>query len=143
MNENIVQCPTCQKYVYIVNKHTCCGNRLYTPPFIEKPKKARKTEVVNGKRRKIYIKKPKKLKRSRPKIDKTIKEFVLKRDKQRCTKCRTKESLHVHHIKHRVDGGTDEPSNLTTLCDMCHAEEHRGEPVYNIMIKRLMQVKVV
>lgn len=64
-----------------------------------------------------------------------IREQVLKRDRRKCTKCGSKENLHVHHIIHREDGGTDDIMNLTTLCDLCHAGEHKGEHVYNLMMK--------
>ena len=30
----------------------------------------------------------------------------------------------VHHLLPRSAGGTDEPSNLVTLCDGCHAAHH-------------------
>ena len=37
--------------------------------------------------------------------------------------CRSAEA-DVHHLLPRSAGGTDEPSNLVTLCDGCHAAHH-------------------
>ena len=32
----------------------------------------------------------------------------------------------MHHIKPRIEGGSDHPSNLVTLCPNCHALIHAG-----------------
>lgn len=51
--------------------------------------------------------------------------IVLKRDKYCCVNCGVKgKGLHVHHLVPRSAGGTDEPSNLRTLCSGCHALPH-------------------
>jgi ATP-dependent DNA helicase RecQ len=56
-----------------------------------------------------------------------IREAVLRRDNYKCmecgTPCRSAEA-DVHHLLPRSAGGTDEPSNLVTLCDGCHAAHH-------------------
>jgi ATP-dependent DNA helicase RecQ len=56
-----------------------------------------------------------------------IREAVLRRDSYRClecgTPCRAAEA-DVHHLLPRSAEGTDEPSNLVTLCDGCHAAHH-------------------
>jgi len=56
-----------------------------------------------------------------------IREAVLRRDKYKClecgTPCRSAEA-DVHHLLPRSAGGADEPSNLVTLCDGCHAAHH-------------------
>src|SRR5262245_56350990 len=53
-----------------------------------------------------------------------IREAVLRRDNYKClecgTPCRAAEA-DVHHLLPRSAEGTDEPSNLVTLCDGCHA----------------------
>lgn len=50
--------------------------------------------------------------------------FILNRDLQTCVRCdkfyRARRDLSVHHITPRADGGTDDPSNLITLCHKCH-----------------------
>ena len=37
-----------------------------------------------------------------------------------CRLCKSLKLLEVHHIKQQIDGGSDEPSNLMTLCHKCH-----------------------
>ncbi len=53
---------------------------------------------------------------------------VLRRDNNQCTQCgwsplsakRRTRQLHVHHITAISDGGTNELTNLVTLCHICH-----------------------
>ena len=56
-----------------------------------------------------------------------IREAVLRRDDYKCLECgkpcRSAEA-DVHHLLPRSAGGADEPSNLVTLCDGCHAAHH-------------------
>src|SRR5262245_14529942 len=56
-----------------------------------------------------------------------IREAILRRDNYKCVECgaacRASEG-DVHHLLPRSAGGTDEPSNLVTLCDGCHAAHH-------------------
>jgi len=54
-----------------------------------------------------------------PKEWKDIRGAVIKRDK-RCVSCGKKKRLTVHHLKHREDGGSNDMSNLVTLCVKCH-----------------------
>jgi ATP-dependent DNA helicase RecQ len=52
---------------------------------------------------------------------------VLLRDNHRCVECRIwcrDSDADVHHLLPRSAGGNDEPSNLVTLCDGCHAAHH-------------------
>ena len=49
------------------------------------------------------------------------KRAALARD-GKCQKCWATAELQVHHIKERVNGGTDGLENLLTLCSDCHAE---------------------
>jgi len=58
-----------------------------------------------------------------------VKAYVLSRDNYKCQskrKVKHSEKLHVHHIVFRSNGGSDEPSNLITLCEQCHADLHEG-----------------
>ena len=41
-----------------------------------------------------------------------------------CVACGTKQDLQHHHLKPRSDGGTDDETNLVTLCQECHAIYH-------------------
>ncbi|MDR3601110.1 MAG: RNA-guided endonuclease IscB [Desulfosporosinus sp.] len=62
------------------------------------------------------------------------KAYVLDRDNHTCQHCRGKSKdskLEVHHIIFRKNGGSDEASNLVTLCKMCHDSLHGG----NITLK--------
>jgi 5-methylcytosine-specific restriction protein A len=56
---------------------------------------------------------------------------ILQRDGYRCVVCGSKVGLAVDHITPRSQGGTDEDSNLQTLCKRCHGtktahEAHAG-----------------
>ncbi len=51
---------------------------------------------------------------------------VLARDGHRCVHCQGSGNLHVHHIVFRQDGGTNDLSNLMTLCAHCHGMIHDG-----------------
>lgn len=53
-----------------------------------------------------------------------IRARILKRDKHRCQQClkngKPKPASTVDHIKPKAHGGTDDDSNLQTLCWSCH-----------------------
>ena len=56
-----------------------------------------------------------------------VRDGVLLRDNHRCVECGVqcgRADADVHHLLPRSAGGTDEPSNLVTLCDGCHAAHH-------------------
>ena len=58
---------------------------------------------------------------------KSIRRLVLERDGYRCMTCGDScrsEEADIHHLMPRSLGGSDEPSNLITLCDGCHAAHH-------------------
>src|SRR5262245_58616440 len=58
---------------------------------------------------------------------KALRAEVLRRDGFKCLECGTavrNAEADVHHLLPRSAGGTDEPSNLITLCDGCHAARH-------------------
>jgi HNH endonuclease/RuvA, C-terminal domain len=61
-------------------------------------------------------------------IPPSVERFVWRRDGGRCRVegCRSARAIEIHHIVHRADGGTHEPSNLSLLCASCHAAHHRG-----------------
>ncbi len=57
------------------------------------------------------------------------KAYVLARDNYTCQHCRGKSKdprLHVHHLVHRSQQGSNEESNLLTLCKTCHDGVHAG-----------------
>lgn len=58
------------------------------------------------------------------------KVMVLNRDNYTCQHCKGKHKdskLEVHHIVFRNQGGSDEESNLITLCHTCHKDLHSGK----------------
>ena len=58
------------------------------------------------------------------------KAMVLNRDNYTCQYCKGKHKdskLEVHHIVFRSLGGSDEESNLVTLCHTCHKNLHSGK----------------
>ncbi len=65
-------------------------------------------------------------------------QMVLARDEFQCRDCSDpfdRDELDVHHLVPRSVGGTDEPSNLITLCDGCHARRH---PNLQVSLSRRM-----
>jgi hypothetical protein len=60
---------------------------------------------------------------------------VLTRDKHRCRKCNwhpndrvvgdPRQYVEIHHIEMHSKGGSNEPDNLVTLCNMDHRNAHR------------------
>lgn len=49
---------------------------------------------------------------------------VLMRDDYRCGNCGSTKNLHVHHIVPLSRGGTNQLSNLRTICEECHKKIH-------------------
>lgn len=58
---------------------------------------------------------------------KLVRAQVIQRDGFKCVECgiaSKSADFDVHHLLPRSAGGTDDPSNLVTLCDGCHAAHH-------------------
>jgi ATP-dependent DNA helicase RecQ len=56
-----------------------------------------------------------------------VRAIVLARDNRRCRGCGelcAEGEADVHHLVPRAVGGRDDPANLITLCDGCHAARH-------------------
>lgn len=83
------------------------------------------------------ISKKRKRKKSGRSVPKDLREQILERDNFRCQSCGDDNHLQVHHIKHRCDGGSNSPDNLITLCEKCHYEMHKDEPVGKLMKKHM------
>lgn len=49
-----------------------------------------------------------------------IRQEALRRDNGRCQVCGKERSGQVHHVIPRSQGGTNDLSNLITLCGQCH-----------------------
>lgn len=54
---------------------------------------------------------------------------ILERDGYRCQwpDCGSRRRLQVHHIIARIDGGSDDPANLVTICRTHHRRLHRWQ----------------
>ena len=64
------------------------------------------------------------------------KAMILNRDNYTCQYCKGKHKdskLEVHHIIYRSNGGSNEESNLITLCHTCHQNVHKG--IINLKLK--------
>lgn len=67
------------------------------------------------------------------------KAMVLNRDNYTCQCCKGKHKdskLEVHHIVFRSQGGSDEESNLITLCHTCHKDLHNGKITFKFTGKK-------
>lgn len=82
------------------------------------------TYVFSEEYQECWFNKKKKTARKRTHIPKGLRHEVFKRDNYTCVECgATKEDgakLHIDHIIPVSKGGTDELSNLQTLCDKCN-----------------------
>ena len=53
-------------------------------------------------------------------IPRATKDLMLQRDRDTCQACGKRPAAQPHHVIPRRDGGSDELSNLATLCGRCH-----------------------
>lgn len=70
-------------------------------------------------------------------IPDVVRVKVLERDEYRCQCCNWHPSdrvagdrrslLELHHIEHHAEGGSNDPDNLATLCNVHHDEVHRQD----------------
>jgi 5-methylcytosine-specific restriction endonuclease McrA len=49
---------------------------------------------------------------------------IFARDGQCCALCGAGANLTLHHIRPRIIGGTNDHTNLITICGACHRELH-------------------
>jgi 5-methylcytosine-specific restriction endonuclease McrA len=65
--------------------------------------------------------------------------YILKRDGGRCVLCGDggKHNVQVHHIRPVSDDGTDEHTNLITLCKHDHDMVHLNMNEYSYMLSRM------
>lgn len=68
-------------------------------------------------------------------IPSEVRQLVLERDEYSCQLCGDlgrdaggEVSLHLHHRDSPEDGGSNDPSNLVTLCASCHHHHHSNRP---------------
>ena len=60
---------------------------------------------------------------SRKNLKASLKRFVFERDEYRCVKCGTHVNLSIDHIHPFSKGGSDDESNLQTLCRSCNSSK--------------------
>jgi len=66
------------------------------------------------------------LKKYKEKRQEKINELMFPGEKPTCERCGYSETIDIHHIKQRRDGGKNSSDNLIILCPNCHALFHRG-----------------
>lgn len=65
--------------------------------------------------------------RMRIELWRPLRQFVYQRDSGKCQYCGEPVELtdcHCHHVLELREGGTNHPSNLKTLCKVCHKNRH-------------------
>lgn len=72
-------------------------------------------------------------------ISSNLRKEILQRDNFRCQSCGAKDwekkpsLLHIHHIIEFENKGTQDPSNLITLCFVCHWVDKHGYKLNSVM----------
>lgn len=60
---------------------------------------------------------------------------IVKRDNEKCVRCKSRQNLTVHHIKPRSEGGVTVARNLITLCNDCHDWAECNDPTWDKLTK--------
>lgn len=60
----------------------------------------------------------------RIKIPPEVRQYILNRDNHKCQHCSSTQKLEIDHIIPLVQGGTNDLSNLQTLCLTCNRQKH-------------------
>jgi hypothetical protein len=58
-----------------------------------------------------------------------------------CKRCGGTDKIERHHIKHQVNGGTNDPDNLEDLCQHCHKYQHAKELLIDHIISAAEQLR--
>lgn len=102
------ECPECQE---MIAKH---GEMPGIWPMIQYA-----NSIDSAARRKKYARKP---------ISEAVRWTVWERDDFRCKHCGSRRFLTVDHIEPVIYGGTNDPSNLQTLCHSCNSKKWAHRP---------------
>lgn len=140
------QCLVCARVYNADIKAECCGMSINyyrdTKPtvvvevkVIKPPSKRALARMARDERKRLKEENP--IKPSYY-MNNRLRESIKRRDKHKCTECKSKTDLQVHHIVFRENGGTEEPSNLITLCEFCHADKHKDSSIYKMMRKGIV-----
>lgn len=62
-----------------------------------------------------------------------------KRDNAQCRWCATTETLNLHHVIYRSEGGPDRAYNLMTLCRMHHEEVHSNKHLFQPVLLHILR----
>jgi 5-methylcytosine-specific restriction enzyme A len=58
-----------------------------------------------------------------------VRKYVLERDQHQCKSCGSSTKLSVDHIIPLAEGGSNDISNLQTLCRSCNSsKQHKFDP---------------
>jgi len=57
-------------------------------------------------------------------ISTATRRHIYRRDGWRCALCDSTQTIQIHHVIPRGQGGTNSIHNLITLCSTCHAQAH-------------------
>jgi len=66
---------------------------------------------------------------------------IIEADGFRCRFCGRDNYLHVHHIKYRSEGGSDDRSNLITLCGRHHEVIHSDKKRFQPLCLKLVELR--
>jgi 5-methylcytosine-specific restriction endonuclease McrA len=58
------------------------------------------------------------------KIPTATRRAVYRREGYACALCERPDVIHIHHVRPRSLGGTNDMDNLIALCPVCHAIAH-------------------
>jgi 5-methylcytosine-specific restriction endonuclease McrA len=58
-------------------------------------------------------------------VPQSVKDYVKRRDGDRCVICGSTRQLEVDHKRALMNGGDNSDANLATLCDDCHTDKTR------------------
>ncbi len=62
-------------------------------------------------------------------IPKSVRDYVFQRDNYQCQSCGKKQQLNIDHIIPLAKGGSNDISNLQTLCQTCNQQKkHHLDP---------------
>ena len=66
--------------------------------------------------------------RAHQEVPPNVARLVWRRDGGRCRVpgCRSARGIEIHHLVHRIHGGSHDALNLILLCSSCHLAHHRG-----------------
>ena len=73
-------------------------------------------------------------------IPQSVRDDIQERSNGVCEYCHRQRAAHLHHLKHRSQGGKHEIGNLIHLCVVCHTKVHQEYEFFKEFEKRLTKV---